>query len=156
MPPHQGNIREFLDDLRVKKEELATVGVIIDDGDYRSTILSSLPTPLANFASMQLAAARMFSSVKTISPDVLIFLINEEADRQKVQKSCRQEGGKGKLEEKDEALFASAILEAEVEIAAEEDQAGEKEGVEEATGEGGSLALAWVNAGIAGRRVILE
>ena len=63
-----------------------TVGVIIDDGDYRSTILSSLPTPLANFASMQLAAAHMFSSEKTISPDILISLINEEADRQKVQK----------------------------------------------------------------------
>jgi hypothetical protein len=83
----QGNVHEFLDNLRVKKEELATVGVIIDDGDYRSTILSSLPTPLANFASMQLAAARMFSSAKTISPDFLISLINEEVDRQKVQRS---------------------------------------------------------------------
>ena len=105
--PAQGNVREFLDNLRVKKEELATVGVIIDDGDYRSTILSSLPTPLANFASMQLAAARMFSSAKTISPDVLISLINEEADRQKVQKSRRHDGlgGKGKPDEKDEALF---------------------------------------------------
>ena len=106
--PPQGNVREFLDNLRVKKEELATVGVIIEDGDYRSTILSSLPTSLANFASMQLAAARMFSSVKTISPDVLISLINEEADRQKVQKSRRQEGGKGKSDEKDEALFVGS------------------------------------------------
>jgi len=105
--PPQGNIREFLDNLRVKKEELATVGVIIDDGDYRSTILSSLPTPLANFASMQLAAARMFSSEKTISPDILISLINEEADRQKVQKGRRTEAGKGKPDEKDEALFVS-------------------------------------------------
>ena len=77
--PAQGNVREFLDNLRVKKEELATVGVIIDDGDYCLTILSSLSTPLANFASMQLAAARMFSSEKTISPDVLISLINKEA-----------------------------------------------------------------------------
>ena len=104
--PSQGNVREFLDNLRVKKEELATVGVTIDDGDYRSTILSSLPTPLANFASMQLAAARMFSSEKTISPDVLISLINEEWDRQKVQKGRRSnDGGKGKADEKDEALF---------------------------------------------------
>ena len=105
--PPQGNVREFLDNLRVKKEELATVGVIIDDGDYCSTILTSLPIPLANFASMQLAAARMFSTAKTISPDVLISLINEEADRQKVQKSRRHEGGKGKLDEKDEALFVT-------------------------------------------------
>ena len=105
--PPQGNVREFLDNLRVKKEELATVGVIIDDGDYRSTILTSLPIPLANFASMQLAAARMFSVAKTISPDVLISLINEEADRQKVQKGRRHEGGKGKPDEKDEALFVT-------------------------------------------------
>ena len=42
--------------------QLATVGVIIDDGDYHSTILTSLPTPLANFASMQLAAARCGSA----------------------------------------------------------------------------------------------
>ena len=98
--PAQGNVRKFLDNLHVKKEELATVGVIIDDGDYRSTILSSLPTPLTNFASMQLAAARMFLSAKTISPDILISLINEEADRQKVQKGCRLEGGKGKPDER--------------------------------------------------------
>jgi hypothetical protein len=105
--PLRAMYANFLDNLRVKKEELATVGVIIEDGDYRSTILSSLPTPLANFASMQLAAARMFSSEKTISPDVLISLINEEADRQKVQKSRRHDGsgGKGKTDEKDEALF---------------------------------------------------
>jgi hypothetical protein len=107
--PSQGNVREFLDNLRVKKEELATVGVVIDDGDYRSTILSSLPIPLANFASMQLAAARMFSSAKTISPDVLISLINEEWDRQKVQKGRRSnDGGKGKADEKDEALFVGS------------------------------------------------
>jgi hypothetical protein len=48
----------------------------------------------------------MFSSEKTISPDVLISLINEEADRQKVQKGRRSnDGGKGKADEKDEALF---------------------------------------------------
>ena len=91
--PSQGNVHEFLDNLRVKKEELVTVGVIIDDGDYRSTILTSLPTPLANFASMQLAAACMFSSEKTISPDILISLINEEADCQKVQKGRRNDMG---------------------------------------------------------------
>ena len=77
--PHQGNVHEFLDNLCVKEEELATVGVIIDDGDYRSTILSSLPAPLANFVSTQLAAARLFSTEKTISPDFLILIINEEA-----------------------------------------------------------------------------
>jgi len=53
-------------DLRVK-EELARVGVDIDDKDYLSTIISSLPLSLSSFA------ARMFLASKSIDPDVLIF-----------------------------------------------------------------------------------
>jgi gag-polypeptide of LTR copia-type len=32
--PDKGNMCEFLDDLRIKKEELATYGVVIDEKDY--------------------------------------------------------------------------------------------------------------------------
>ena len=99
----KGNVREFLDSLRVKREELAAVGVDIEEKDYRSTILSSLPIALANFASAQLAAARMYSTSKTLDPDVLISLIGEEYDRQKMQRS-RRHGGKSKEEDKDEAM----------------------------------------------------
>ena len=87
--PDKGNVREFLDGLRVKREELASVGVDIDEKDYRSTIISSLPYALANFASSQLAAARMFAPSKTIVPDSLISLISEEYERQKTQKTRR-------------------------------------------------------------------
>ena len=83
--PEKGNVREFLDTLRVKKEELATLGVSIDDRDYLSTIIASLPISLANFASNQLAAARLYASSKTISPDELISMISEESDRQRAQ-----------------------------------------------------------------------
>ena len=79
--PDKGNVQEFLDNLRVKREELASVGVDIDEKDYRSTIISSLPYSLANFASSQLANARMFTSTKTIAPDSLISLISEEYER---------------------------------------------------------------------------
>jgi hypothetical protein len=102
--PDKGNIREFLEGLRVKKEELAQVGVTIDDKDYLSTIVGSLPYALSNFASSQLTAARMFSSTKTIDPDILISLLVEESDRQRAQFSRRKFGGKGKEGEKDEAL----------------------------------------------------
>ena len=47
--PDKGNVREFLDSLRVKKEELSTYGVMIEDKDYRSTIITSLPHHLSNF-----------------------------------------------------------------------------------------------------------
>ncbi len=83
--PDKGNIREFLEGLRVKKEELAQVGVTIDNKDYLSTIVASLPYALSNFASSQLTAARMFSSTKTIDPDTLISLLVEESDRQRAQ-----------------------------------------------------------------------
>jgi len=102
--PDKANIRDFLQGLQVKKEELAKVGVTIDDTDYLSTLISSLPHALSNFASAQLAAARMFLTSRTIDPDILISLLMEEADRQKVQRAHRQGTGKGKDEEKDEAL----------------------------------------------------
>ena len=106
--PDKGNVREFLDNLRVKREELASVGVDIDEKDYRSTIISSLPIALANFASSQLAAARLYAPTKTIAPDSLISLISEEYERQKTQRSRRSGGGKSKEDEKDEALSATA------------------------------------------------
>ena len=104
--PDKGDVREFLDSLRVKREELASVGVDIDEKDYRSTIISSLPYALANFASSQLAAARMFAPMKTIAPDSLISLISEEYERQKTQKSRRS--GKNKDDDKDKAMATSS------------------------------------------------
>ena len=103
----KGNVREFLDNLRVKREELASVGVDIDEKDYRSTIISSLPIALANFASSQLAAARLFAPSKTIVPDALISSISKEYERQKTQRLRRSGAGKSKEDEKDEALSAT-------------------------------------------------
>jgi hypothetical protein len=53
----KGGVREFLEGLRLKKEELVQAGVDIDEKDYFSVILSSLPPAMSNFASSQLAAA---------------------------------------------------------------------------------------------------
>ncbi|CAA7265260.1 unnamed protein product [Cyclocybe aegerita] len=102
--PDKGNVREFLGGLRVKKEELTKVGVDIDNKDYLSTIITSLPLWLSSFASAQLASARMFAESRTIDPDVLIGLLIKEADRQKAQRACRHGGGKSKEEDRDEAM----------------------------------------------------
>ena len=101
----KGNIRQFLDDLRSKREELSSVGVDIDEKDYHSTIISSLPTFLSNFTSSQLAAAKFYSSTKTIDPDALISLISEEYEWQKSQHT-RHAGGSKPKDESDEALAA--------------------------------------------------
>ena len=53
--PDKGSAKEFLRGLWLKKEELAQVGVKISDEDYLSTIISSLPDNLCNFASMQMS-----------------------------------------------------------------------------------------------------
>ena len=75
----RANVWQFLDELHVKCEELATVGVKIDEKDYWSTIcISSLTTPFTNFTSNQLAFAKIYSPTKSIIPDLLIFLISKE------------------------------------------------------------------------------
>ena len=95
------DVRQFLDGLRTKKEELAAVGVSIDDTDFRPTIIKSLPNSLANFASSQLTAARLFTTAKTLEPDILISVIAEEADRQKAKyPTC----GDAKDQDRDEAM----------------------------------------------------
>jgi len=106
--PEKGNVREFLEGLRVKREELAQVGVDIENKDYLSTIVGSLPFALSNFASSQLTAARMFSTTKTIDPDTLISLLVEESDRQRAQYARRKTGGKGREGERDEVLSVAS------------------------------------------------
>ena len=79
--PPRGDIREFLDELRTKREELDQVGIVINDNDHRSTIIASLPSTLASFASATLSAAQLFTTTKTVEPDTLIMLL-KEAERE--------------------------------------------------------------------------
>jgi gag-polypeptide of LTR copia-type len=79
--PDKGNVCEFLDELCVEKEKLATYGVVIEDKDYHSTIITSLPPHLSNFASSILVNVRLHAALKTVDPDELILLISEEYDR---------------------------------------------------------------------------
>ena len=99
-------VRHFLDGLRTKREELASVGVTINEKDYQSTIIKSLPTSLANFASSQLTAARLYSSTKMIDPDTLISIIIKEAERQKAWGPMRSDH-RDRDKDKDEALVAA-------------------------------------------------
>ena len=105
--PEKGNVQEFLDGLCVKREVLASIGVDIDEKDYCSTIISTLPIALANFASSQLASTRLYTPMKTIALDSLISLISEEYEQQKAQCSRRSGTRKGKDDDKDEALSVS-------------------------------------------------
>ena len=105
--PNKGNIHEFMDDLHVEKEKLATYRVTIEDKDYRSTIISSLPIFLSNFASSILANARILATSGTVDPDQLISLISEEYDRG-VSIRSQHTGKTSKNDDKDEAMVASS------------------------------------------------
>ncbi|KAK0433213.1 uncharacterized protein EV420DRAFT_1489364 [Desarmillaria tabescens] len=85
----RGDVRVFLDSLRTKREELVTYGVLISADDYRSTIISSLPGYLSNFAANQLATAKLYSSTHTLDPDILIDAIVEEFDRKRRERARR-------------------------------------------------------------------
>jgi Zinc knuckle len=105
--PDKGNVHEFLDELYVEKEKLATYSVVIEDKDYHSTIISSLPNFLSNFTSSLLANARLYAQSKTVDPDQLILLISEEYDCSILQHSqCAAKSSK--TDEKDEAMLASS------------------------------------------------
>jgi hypothetical protein len=66
--------------------EVIWVGVGVDDKDYHSMIILSLPTYLSNFASGQLFIVKLYSPSKTIEPDALISLILEEFKHQKTHR----------------------------------------------------------------------
>jgi hypothetical protein len=91
--PGGGDVRTFLDELRTKHDELSAVGVQIEEKDYRSTIIQSLPNHLASFASGQLATARLYSPTQTIDPDILISLIIEESECRSCKDSRPSCGG---------------------------------------------------------------
>jgi hypothetical protein len=93
----------------VKKEELATHRVqVIEAKDYHSTIITSLPNHLSNFASNLLAGARLYSSTKTVDLDELIALISEEFDRNVASRSQHSGTKSSKGDDKDEAMYVTS------------------------------------------------
>lgn len=104
--PDKTNPRDFLENLRVKKEELSQAGISVEEKDYLSVILSSLPFHLSNFASTILATSHVSST--ELSPDDLISMLIEESDRQRAQRLRGRVPGKGK-EEENEVLVVGEV-----------------------------------------------
>ena len=103
----KANAKEFLRGLRLKKEELAQVGVRISDEDYLSTIISSLPDALSNFASMQMSW-NLQHSQQSMDASTLMTMLLQEAERQDLRNQKRKQvTGKAKEDEKNEALAVS-------------------------------------------------
>ena len=105
--PEKGNARDFLRGLRLKKKELAQVGVKISDEDYLSTIISSLPDELSNFASMQMLWT-LQQTQQLMDASTLMTMLLQEAECQDLRSQKRkQTAGKSKDDEKGEGLAVS-------------------------------------------------
>ena len=67
--------------MRVRREELATVGVTVTAREYQSVILKAILEEMSKFTSGLLIVSRMFAPTMQIDPDALIDHIYEEANR---------------------------------------------------------------------------
>ena len=74
----KGNVHTWLEKLWTRKEELAKVRVNIKDKDFHSVIIFSLPGYLSEFTATLLTNTQLYSTNKTVDPDIFISLINEE------------------------------------------------------------------------------
>jgi hypothetical protein len=92
-------VQTFLGQMRVKRKELAAVGVEVTGKEYQSAILKSIPEEMSKFASGLLTSAWMFAPGAKVDPDILIDNISEEADRltarRKRDKSAKGRGQQG-------------------------------------------------------------
>lgn len=111
--PDKGDAHVFLDSICIKKEEPASVGVVINDKDYCSTIIGSLPPFLTPYANSLLTAAKLFSppaasgssaTFNEMDPDTLITIIADEYDCQHVQCEHHAAVKAGGKPEKNEAI----------------------------------------------------
>ena len=102
--PHGADVREFLDMLREEKRKLIQCGVTMDNKDYLSTIVQSLPGHLSGYANAQLDYFRMaaqgaalasgiplteeqLAAANRIDPEVLMHMVAQEADRRKRERT---------------------------------------------------------------------
>jgi hypothetical protein len=90
--PEKGDVRAHLDDIRTANAQLASVGVKIEDSEYSSTIMKSLPRSYANHLSSLSAAARMMG--KTLDPNSIMMYVLEEYERQRILEQPKPEKAK--------------------------------------------------------------
>jgi len=83
--PNKGKACEFLNGLHVKREQLAAMGVDIDEKNYISTIIGSLPFHLSQLTTARIATI-------TLEPDQFIVIPGEKYDGQILQ--CARRYGK--------------------------------------------------------------
>lgn len=97
------DVRAHFDKLADMKERLASYGVTLDDHEYASILVGSLPSTYDPTLSSILASAKL--SKTTLDPDIVTSLIIDDFDRREVSKK------KSKKDDKDVAYYAGGSSE---------------------------------------------
>lgn len=125
------NVRTFLESLRSKRESLMQQNVFINEDDYRSTVITCLPSHISSFAAQWLSNAEttaksmitlaqatnqtltqvQIDRIRSVDPATLVNAICEESDRRLREREARGNSGGGKgggsAKERDEAMSAA-------------------------------------------------
>src|SRR5436853_964854 len=93
------DVRTHFDKLADMNEKLSSIGVTLEDHEYASILIGSLPPIYEPTISSILAAAKLGKT--PLDPDTVVSLITDDFDRRKLTKK------KGKRDEKDVAFYAN-------------------------------------------------
>ena len=82
-----GDVREHLNKLLLKREELAAIGGLISNEKFSTIILASLPQSYSNYLSAITTAAAIASTKDDeikLQPTILIRHVTKEYDRRQI------------------------------------------------------------------------
>ena len=106
--PKGGNIRAFLESLKMRRNELEVARVTITEAEFEHTVLQAIPYWLASYTSQLLGNAIL--NGKSHSMSVIIQLLSDEADCVKIRNMDKEQPpvkGKRVAQMGDEALIVT-------------------------------------------------
>ena len=106
--PKGGDVRAFLESLKMRRNELEAAGVTITEAEFEHTVLRAIPDWLASYTSQLLGNAIL--NGKSHSMSVIIQLLSDEADRVKTRNVDKEQPpvkGKRAAQMGDEALIVT-------------------------------------------------
>jgi len=110
--PKGGDIRTFLTNLKMRRNELLAAGITISCEDFKRTVLDGIPDALSTYASQMLMSACLNGNILEMKD--IIHVISEEADHTrnrhapKDQSQGQSRGNGNKEGQPDEALAATS------------------------------------------------